>query len=137
MQPFNLEIITPAKIALSASVKSVTIPGALGEFQVLLNHAPLISTFEIGRVKVVKEDDSVLYFATAGGTAEILNNKVLILADSVELADEIDVDRAQKSLDRAKNRLAGDKKSIDVFRAEAALARAMNRISIVGKYTNM
>jgi len=137
MQAFNLEIITPAKLAFSESVKSVTVPGTLGEFQVLLNHAPLISTFEIGRIKVVKEDDSVLYYATGGGTIEVLNNKVLILADSIEPIEEIDLGRAKNALERARKRLSEERASIDVARAEAALARAMNRIHLVEKHAKV
>ncbi len=137
MPAFNLEIITPAKLALSASVKSVTIPGTMGEFQVLINHAPLISIFEIGRIKVVKEDDSVLYYATGGGTAEVLNNKVLILADSIEPIEDIDLGRAKNALERAQTRLANQRASIDIARAEAALARAMNRIQLVEKYAKV
>lgn len=137
MPGFNLEIITPAKLALSASVKSVTVPGTLGEFQVLLNHAPLISTFEVGRIKVHKDDDSVLFFATGGGTIEVLENKVLILADSIELIEDIDLGRAKSALERAQKRLSEERGSIDVARAEAALARAMNRIHLVDKYAKV
>jgi F-type H+-transporting ATPase subunit epsilon len=138
MQSFNLEIITPAKLTMSSAVKSVTVPGTLGEFQVLHNHAPIISTLEAGRIKVVKEDDSVLYFATGGGTVEVLNNKALVLADSIEEIDAIDVDRAKQALSRAKNRLSSpDKSKIDVARAEAALARAMNRIYLAEKFSKV
>jgi ATP synthase, F1 epsilon subunit (delta in mitochondria) len=138
MQSFNLEIITPAKLTLSSTVKSVTVPGTLGEFQVLYNHAPIISTLDVGRIKVIKEDDSVVYFATGGGTIEVLGNKVLVLADSIEEIDAIDVDRAKEALNRAKNRLSSsDKSKIDVARAEAALARAMNRIYLAEKFSKV
>jgi len=133
MSAFNVEIVTPAKPALSASVKSLTLPGTMGEFQVLFNHAPIIATFGVGKITVVKEDGAAVAFATGGGTAEVQNNKVLILADSIEEIQAIDLGRAQSALERAKNRLANDKKNIDVERAEAALARAMNRIRLVEK----
>lgn len=138
MQVFNLEIITPAKLTLTASVRSVTVPGTMGEFQVLFNHAPIIATFDVGKIKVVKEDDSEITFATGGGTIEVLKNKALILADSIEVIEDIDLDRAKSALERAKDRLAGpDKGKIDIARAEASLARAMNRILLAEKYGKM
>ena len=136
MQFFNLEIVAPAKTTFSAPVKSVTIPGTLGEFQVLYNHAPMIATFEVGKVKIVSENDSETLYATGGGTVEVLNNKVLVLADSIEEIEKIDIDRAKNALERAQKRLSSpDKNKIDVTRAEAALARAMNRIRLTERYS--
>ena len=130
----NVEIITPSKSAYKGEVKSITLPGTVGNFQVLYNHAPLLSSLEIGRIKIKELNEKLLEFATAGGTAEVRDNKVLVLADSVELKDEIDVTRAQQSYQRAKERLSmkssGD---IDVARAEASLQRAINRMKLAGK----
>ncbi|MCL5027903.1 MAG: ATP synthase F1 subunit epsilon [Bacteroidetes bacterium] len=137
MVGINLEILTPAKLAYSSNVKAVTVPGTIGSFQVLVNHAPLISTFEIGIIKVEVDDQKVEYFSTSGGTIEVLNNKIRILADSIETVNELDIQRAKNALARAQERLA--KKSIekiDVTRAESALARANNRINFYEKYFN-
>lgn len=137
MAELNLDIYTPSQLAYSAAVKAVTIPGTVGSFQVLHNHAPLLSTFEIGHIKVIVDDNTTLYFSTGGGTVEVLNNKVKILADSLEAINEIDVDRAKNALKRAEERLANRLvEKIDVARAEAALARAMNRIKLYEKYSN-
>jgi len=133
MKEIALEIITPSKVIFSGEVKSVTIPGTNGSFQVLYNHAPLISTFEIGRIKVVDNDSKEINFATAGGTVEVVENKILVLAESAELVDDINLDRAKESLNRAQKRLLS-KKEIDIERAEGAMARAKNRISIYTKY---
>ncbi|MEJ5350227.1 MAG: F0F1 ATP synthase subunit epsilon [Melioribacteraceae bacterium] len=133
IKELNLEIITPSKIVYSGKVKSVTVPGTLGSFQVLFNHAPLLSTFEIGRIKVEELNGTVTEFTTGGGSIEVLKNKILILADSVERREEIDVERARKSLQRAKERLSASRKEkIDVERAEASLQRAVNRLKFVG-----
>lgn len=105
MSELSLEIISPAKQVFSGEIKSITVPGTKGRFQVLKNHAPIISTFEIGLIKV-NLTDKTRYFATAGGTIEVLNNKVLILADSIESSDEIDLERAVKAKERA------DRKSV-------------------------
>jgi len=76
-----------------------------------------------------------LYFSTGGGTIEVLNNNVKILADSLEAVEEIDIDRARNALKRAEERLANKNvQIIDVNRAEAAQARADNRIKIYEKY---
>lgn len=133
MSELSLEIISPAKQVFSGEIKSITVPGTKGRFQVLKNHAPIISTFEIGLIKV-NLTDKTRYFATAGGTIEVLNNKVLILADSIESSDEIDLERAVKAKERAEKRLQEKSKDIDVERAQAALARALNRIRIKETY---
>jgi len=133
MKEIILEIITPSKIIYSGNVKSITIPGTKGSFQVLYNHAPIISSFEIGRIKVIDTDDRELNFATSGGTVEVSNNKILVLAETAELPENIDLERAKESLNRAQKRLL-TKKDIEIQRAEGAMARAKNRINIYIKY---
>lgn len=137
MQLLQLEIITPEKIAYKSKIESFSIPGTKGNFQVLVDHAPIISTFDIGTIKVELEPDNKIYFATSGGTIEVLKNNIRILADSLEPSESIDLERAKNALERAQKRLeeksSGD---IDVKRAEAALARAMNRIKLVEKLSS-
>jgi F-type H+-transporting ATPase subunit epsilon len=134
MAELKLEIVTPSKITFSGGAKSITIPGTEGSFQVLYNHAPIMSTFEIGLIKVKLTADNILYFATGGGTVEVLNNSVLILADSLEAVDIIDLERAKRALERARKRLLDRLPETDLDRAQAALKRAVNRIQIVEKY---
>ena len=133
MAEINLEIITPEKIIYKDSVDSVTVPGTKGLFQVLKDHAPLMSTIEIG-VITLKKDSENTYLTTAGGTIEVLNNNVLILADSVEVVDDIDVKRAERAKTRAEENLKSKKEDIDFLRAELALKRAINRIKAKEKY---
>jgi F-type H+-transporting ATPase subunit epsilon len=133
MKEINVEIITPSKSAYKGNVKSINIPGTSGNFQVLFNHAPLLSSFEIGKIKIVDMEGKTIEFATSGGTVEVKNNTVLVLADSVEALEEIDVERAKKSYERAKERLSsGSKGDIDIMRAELSLQRAVNRMKFVG-----
>ncbi len=132
MKELFLEIITPNKQVFSGNVESVTVPGTSGSFQVLFNHAPILSTFEIGALKIKESGNPPKLYATSGGTIEVLKNRILILAESVEAPEEIDVDRAKKALERAKQRLAERKKEIDRMRAELALKRAINRLKISG-----
>lgn len=131
MKELFLEVITPSKAAFSGAVKSVTLPGSSGGFQVLFNHAPLMSSLEIGQVKISDKDDVETIYCTSGGTVQVSENKVLVLAESFESKDELDSERAQKSLERAKERLAVKyKPEIDELRAEAALKRAINRLKL-------
>ncbi len=129
-----LEVITPAKIIFKGNVEAVTIPGVEGNFQVLKNHAPLISIFEIGLVKIKIDEKTVKYFATGGGTVEVLNNNVLILADSLEAVEEIDIERAKRAKERAVERLTLKTENTDIERARVALARAVNRLTLVEKH---
>jgi F-type H+-transporting ATPase subunit epsilon len=134
MAEINLEIITPEKIIYKESVDSITVPGTKGMFQVLKDHAPLMSTIEIGIISLNKSDENT-YLTTAGGTIEVLHNNVLILADSVEVIDDIDIDRAESAKTRAEENLKRKKeKEIDGVRAELALKRAINRINAREKY---
>jgi len=133
MAELNLEIVTPSKSAFSGEIKSITVPGTKGRFQVLKNHAPIISTLDIGMIKVDLPDGKANYYSTAGGTIEVLDNKVIVLADSIELVSEIDEERALQAKRRAEERLAEKNSEINISRAQAALARAINRISIKEK----
>ncbi len=128
-----LEIITPSKKVFGEKIKSVTIPGTKGSFQVLINHAPLMSTFEIGHLKI-DTGEKLLIFATGGGTVEVLSNHVLVLADSIEAPEKIDVDRALQAKERAEKRLALKEKDLDLPRAQAALARALNRLKAAKEF---
>jgi len=132
MKEIFVEIITSSKSVYKGQIKSITIPGTLGNFQVLFNHAPLLSTFEIGKIKLNDVNDKEIEYATSGGTVEVSDNKILILADSAETSDEIDIERAKKAYERAKGRLASTKKGdVDVLRAELSLQRAINRMKFV------
>jgi F-type H+-transporting ATPase subunit epsilon len=134
MAELNLEIVTPSKSAFSGEIKAITVPGTKGRFQVLKNHAPIISTLDIGMIKVDLLDGKANHYSTAGGTIEVLDNKIIVLADSVELISEIDEERALLAKQRAEQRLAEKKSDLNLTRAQAALARAINRLSVKEKY---
>ena len=134
MSELNLEIVTPSISAFSGEIKSITVPGTKGRFQILKNHAPIISTFDIGMIKVELPDGKSDHYATAGGTIEVLDNKVLVLADSIEQVSEIDEERALKAKQRAEERLIEKKSDLNISRAQIALARALNRIQVKEKY---
>lgn len=134
MKEFSLEIITPSKAAFTKNVTSVTVPGTKGNFQILYNHAPIISSIEIGEIKIVENENKIVRCATSGGTVEVYNNKVIILAETFERADQIDLKRAEESKKRAQERLRLEKrKEFDQLRAEISLKRAINRIKVSSK----
>ena len=135
MKQINIEIVTPSKTAYTGLVKSCSVPGTSGSFQVLYNHAAILSSFEVGEIKMVDMDSKEHVYATGGGTIEVMDNKILLLAESIEKPDEIDVDRANASLERAKERVyGGEKADVDYVRAESALKRAINRLNVNKKY---
>ncbi len=133
MKELKVEIVTPSKIAFDGNVKSITIPGTKGNFQVLFNHAPLMSSFEVGFIKIEGESGTKTNYATSGGTVEVVNNRVIVLAEAFESKEEIDIQRAEEARDRAKKRIKKEsgEENIDLARAEFALKRAINRIKLV------
>jgi F-type H+-transporting ATPase subunit epsilon len=131
----NLEIITPDSQIFNDKVESITVPGTSGSFQVLKNHAPIISTFEVGIIKIKKSGVDADHFTTSGGTIEVNNNKILVLSDSIEKVDMIDINRAELAKKRAEERLIKkNENTVDTLRAEAALHRAINRLNACRKY---
>lgn len=128
MSKFSLEIITPEKILDMGEVSYVRCPGVDGLFGIQANHARALISLDIGEIKVVI-DGTETFIATSGGYAEIDHDKTQLLVETAEEASKIDTDRANKSVERARERMdqAG---VIDVERAERALARGLNRLKI-------
>jgi F-type H+-transporting ATPase subunit epsilon len=127
---YDLEIVTPKRVVYSARVESFSAPGVLGGFQVLYNHAPLLSILGIGVVKVVDAEGKETRYATSGGFVEVRNNKVVLLAETAERSDEIDIERAKASVSRARNFISSKEAGIDVERARVSLLRALNRLKV-------
>ncbi len=134
MSELKIDIVTPAKTIFKGEIKSITVPGTKGGFQVLKNHAPIVSTFEIGLIKIELPDSKTNYYATAGGTIEVIDNEIIVLADSIEHVSDIDEERALRAKKRAEQRLAENNKDINIARVKAAIARADNRLMIKQKY---
>jgi F-type H+-transporting ATPase subunit epsilon len=131
---FNLEIVTPARQILSAQVHEAVLPGEEGYFGVLIGHEPFIATLSSG-ILTYRQEDRKRFAAVHGGFAEVLPDKVLVAADNAELSDEIDIDRAQAALDRARDRLKKPSKDTDLERAGASLMRAVTRLSVASQVT--
>lgn len=129
---FSLDIVTPTRTVFSGEVQSFTAPGVLGGFQVLFNHAPLLSSIKVGRVKIIGGSGNEVHYATSGGFVEVNANKVILLAETAERSDEIDVQRAEEAKRRADEQLRKEE-DVDEERARAALVRAINRLKIAAE----
>jgi len=122
------EIVTPERLAFSEEVDEVTLPGSVGEFGILPGHVPFLSTLQIGVVST-RQDGRELYYAVSGGFVEVHEDHVIVLAETAERSDEIDVARAQASKDRAEKILREDQDASEsrFKRAELRLKRALTR----------
>jgi len=128
-----LEIVTPEKMAFSGKVEEVTIPGTEGEFGVLRGHEALLSSVDIGQLNFTRNNKKI-YYAVNTGYAEVTGNKVTILIETAERADQIDVTRARRAKDNAEARLEKIAKDSEEFeKARVALMRAIVRLSIAEK----
>lgn len=126
----TVEVVTGERMVFrTEDVDMVLAPGADGQMGILPYHAALFSLLEAGELVVRKgiEEEALVVF---GGFIEVVNNKVLVLADTAEHVEEIDVERAERARQRAEERLADDPTDIDTGRALAALRRARIRIQV-------
>lgn len=124
-----LEIVTPEKKLLSETVDIVVAPGEEGEFGVLPGHIPFLCKLKIGELRL-RVGGASRHIAIMGGYAEVLPNRVTVLATAAEEAFEIDVVRAKAARERAERRLAEAKDKMEFTRAQAALQRAMARLKV-------
>ncbi len=129
MSTFQFEIVTPTRILDKGQVNYVRCPGIDGSFGVMANHLEGIIALSIGEIKVTI-DGKEEYLATSGGYTEITDEKMQLLVESVEGSDEIDMDRAKRSLERAQVRKEKHSPEIDGARVEVSLYRALNRLRV-------
>ena len=133
----RLELVAPAGLVFEGDVEMVVLPAVTGELGILPRHAPLVAQLSIGRLRALQPGGDWLTFAVAEGFAKVQFNKVIVLADAAEEASQIDVERVQRSIDRATQRLEmlhsgtvpeGD--DVDPYREQLALRRARNRLKV-------
>jgi F-type H+-transporting ATPase subunit epsilon len=128
---FKVLIVTPDKTAYEGDVVSATLPGMAGYLGVWANHAPLVSAVVPGVVTLkLDEAGSTKFLAVGTGFVEISDNVVNLMTDTCELSSEIDVDRAKKALERARQRLTSMQGDLDRERARMAQARAEARLKV-------
>lgn len=133
---FTFRLVTPQRLVLETPIVALQAPGSEGYLGVLAHHAPLITTLRPGRLEIRDAEGKTSLFAVSGGFLEVSGNRATVLADTAELAEEIDAPRAQSAYERATHRLRGNgepptaQTEIDRDRAQRALERARNRMAL-------
>lgn len=125
---FKAQVLTPQGSRFNGDVISVSVPGASGSFQMLHNHAPIISALDVGRVDIQKADNSTLTYAVSGGFVEMNDNQVTLLAERAIVPGDIDVEEAKKKLSDAKEKLKDS--SVMMTDVEHQIKDAQNLIKL-------
>jgi F-type H+-transporting ATPase subunit epsilon len=125
----HLKLITHDRIIFDEDVSEIYTRGVDGEFGVLENHVPMMTALDVGVTKLV-QGEKVVMFTTMGGIFQFKDNNAIILTDTAETGEDIDVTRARQAKERAEARLADKTATIDAQRAESALARAKARLKV-------
>jgi F-type H+-transporting ATPase subunit epsilon len=133
--PIQVDIVTRDRRLLSDEVDMVTLPGSSGQMGILRGHAPLLSTLEIGEIVLHKGSDT-RYIAIGGGVVEVRPDKVIVLAESAEHAEEIDETRATEARERARQSLAENPPRERKLLIEAALQRSTLRLKVARRRSN-
>ena len=129
----SVTIVTPSGTQVEFDVQHLRAPGSEGEFGVLHGHLPLMTALKIGTLRLDTEKGQQVW-ATSGGYIEVLGSQVIILAETAEKSDKIDLERAEVAKERALGRLSDRSTDIDIKRATLALARAINRIKVSAEF---
>jgi len=129
---FFLEVVTPQKAIVSEEIKSISAPGSEGEFCALKGHTTFLTSLKIGGIRYEDAAGNERVLFANGGFAEVLPDKVTILAESAERREDINVGRAKEAQTRAERRLSDKAADTDIVRAQAALQRALFRIKVAG-----
>ena len=129
---FQLEIVTPERLLVSDSAEEVQIPGKSGYLGILPQHAPLITELGVGEISY-RKGGKTEHLAVAWGFAEVLPDKVTILAELAETAEEIDVERARRAKEQAEAQLKKGPQDSEYRYAEVALERAITRLKVAEK----
>lgn len=129
---FSLEVVTLKRVIFSGMVESLTAPGSVGYFGILRGHAPFVSSLQPGVFTLTLPRGERKTIAISGGFLLTDGQKAMLLVDSAEAPEEIDVERARASRDRAQKRLSEASPDLDMLRAKASLARALARLKVAG-----
>ncbi|HVO79081.1 MAG TPA: F0F1 ATP synthase subunit epsilon [Terriglobales bacterium] len=129
---FQLEIVTPEKMVVRDAAEEMQIPGKQGYLGILPGHAPLITELSVGEISYTA-NGYTHHLAVAWGFAEVLPDKVTVLAETCERAEDIDIRRAREAKQRAEERLKSANPDVDFNRASTALQRAETRIEVAEK----
>lgn len=130
MNRLYLKVVTPDKLFFEGEIDMLVARTIEGDVGILLNHSPLVTILDIGRL-VIKDGDERKIAACAGGYIDVRNNNITVVSDACEWEEEIDINRAERAKERASKRI--EDKGTDTFKAELALKKAINRINVGNK----
>ena len=125
----RLEIVTAERLVYSDEVDMIIAPGIMGQLGILPHHAPLMTMLEPGELRLKKNGEET-YMAISGGFLEVLHNKVIILADTAERAEEIDIAHTIEAKQRAQEQLQLRPPGADLIATEAALRRSLAQLKV-------
>ena len=136
--PFlRFELVSPKGLVYEGDVAMVVLPAVTGEMGIMPRHAPVVAQLSIGRLRALTSEGEWLVFAVSEGFAKVQFNKVIVLADSAEEAGDIEVERVERSLARAEQRLemyrqgtVPEGEEVDPYREQLAIRRARNRLKV-------
>lgn len=132
----ELQIVTPERLIVSEQVDEIQVPGVEGYFGVLPGHTPFLAALAVGEMWYRKGQEKT-YLSIAGGFAEVLPDRVTLLATLAERAEDIDVARAESARQRAEQRLAQPPADVDYERARLALQKAVARLQVASRIPGM
>jgi len=127
---FKLTVVSPERLVVSAEVEEAQVPGKNGYLGILPGHAPMMTELDIGELSY-RQGDLTGYLAVTWGYCEVLSDQVIVLAERAERAEEVDRERAQAAMERARKRLSNlQDPEIDFLRARISLQRALIRVRV-------
>ena len=129
MATIRLDIVTAERVVYSEDIDILVAPGIDGELGILPRHAPLLTVLKPGEIRVVKDGEE-RFIAVSGGFMEVMGNKVTILADTAEHAEEIDLERAEEAMGRAEEQVESAASQMDLERALASMRRSQARLRV-------
>ena len=132
MATVKLDIVTAEKLIYSGDVDIVIAPGSEGQLGILPHHAPLMTALDAGEL-IARKGTEEYTLAISGGFLEVLPDRIIVLADAAERAEEIDISRAEAAKKRAQDSLTHSASQVEVAAAEAALHRAIARIEVADR----
>lgn len=132
MNTFGLNVIASDKQFYLGRGKSISLPAKDGEITIWAHHADMMIAIVPGEIRFQDEDDRWHTAVVGGGFAQIINNRVMVLADSIEKPEEVDIKRAQEAKERAQEQLRQKQSQQEYYISKASLARAMARMKVTG-----
>ena len=131
MPTMKLEIVTAERLVYEDQVNAVVAPGIEGQLGILPHHAALLTTLQPGELTIRNDGEEDVFMAISGGFLEVMNNRVVVLADTAERADEIDENRAEEAMLRAQEQLDTRTEDVNLERALTSIMRSQTRLKVV------